>query len=87
VKGSGRGLICGRVLELPGRTEVWHENYVKTAASGPRMGLGTSSLRLRSATNNYKKGELIWITAGNVKRENEHQIRAALNTERCADMK
>jgi predicted nuclease of predicted toxin-antitoxin system len=51
------------------------------------MGLATSSLRLRSATNNYKKPELIWITAGNLKSENEHQIKAALNIERCADMK
>jgi len=55
------------------------------------MGLGTSTLRVRSANNNYKQGELVRITAGNLKHQNEHQVRAAqnqaLNIERCADMK
>ena len=49
--------------------------------------LGLPVYDSRALPTIIKKGELIWITARNLKRGNEHQIRAALNIERCADMK
>jgi hypothetical protein len=45
VKGSVRGIICGKFLNFPGRTEACHEKYVRIAAFGPGMGVGGSSLR------------------------------------------